>query len=666
MLNLRIRSILIILGAVVATMFCLSLAVQQFGASKMAINSGRYNDIVRAKDLVADVLPPPAYLIEAYLETRLAADEPGKLKVHQARLADLKQQYLDRRNFWAEKAGWGEQINSHGALYDLIAKGSHAEASRFWNAVDQHLLPALASGNALAASAARSEISAAYLAHREKVDQIVKGAVQLQADLEGAARFEALIFIIVEFVIIAIALAITAGGFYLVFQRVIRPVSVVTGVMKKLAAGDLHTSTRGADRKDEIGDMVRAVEVFRANLLETERMRAEQSETAARAEAKRRESLREMALSVEAEASSAVTRVGQQAGEMARLAEHMTGSLSSVTSQCHGVASAAQEALASATSVTAATQEFSVSIQEVSQQLTRARSVTSATVATSERTRAAVANLAQAVDKIGDVANIISEIADQTNLLALNATIEAARAGEAGRGFAVVASEVKSLSSQTARSTEEIRKHVAGIQMVMRETTDVVAEIGRQIASVDEGSTVIAAAMEEQSATIDQIARHVEATARASSYVSDSVAIVLDEAAKTGEGARSLATTVGDVDDSIARLREAIIRVVRTSSPDVERRTDTRFDVHAPGELIEKRQMVTVENLSRGGALLSQEADVSSGETGRLKIADQQVSFKVLRTDKAGAHLQFDSTAVPNAERAIGRLAADSTRKKAG
>jgi hypothetical protein len=76
--------------------------------------------------------------------------------------------------------------------------------------------------------------------------------------------------------------------------------------------------------------------------------------------------------------------------------------------------------------------------------------------------------------------------------------------------------------------------------------------------------------------------------------------------------------------------------------------------------------MVTVENLSRGGALLSQEADVSSGETGRLKIADQQVSFKVLRTDKAGAHLQFDSTAVPNAERAIGRLAADSTRKKAG
>ena len=73
----------------------------------------------------------------------------------------------------------------------------------------------------------------------------------------------------------------------------------------------------------------------------------------------------------------------------------------------------------------------------------------------------------------------------------------------------MVAAEVKSLSSQTARSTEEIRRHVAGIQDVMRDTTSVVAEIGRQIASVDEGSTVIAAAMEEQSATILEIARHV-------------------------------------------------------------------------------------------------------------------------------------------------------------
>jgi methyl-accepting chemotaxis protein len=351
-----------------------------------------------------------------------------------------------------------------------------------------------------------AEVTAAYAGHRMLVDEIVTSAVADQAMLEKVARDDAAFFSIFVYGAIGITLLLTIFSFFFLFRRVIRPVAGVTAVMTKLASGDLNAKAEGAERKDEIGDMVRALEVFRGNLLETERMRSKQADDAAKAEAHRRESLREMALSVESEAGSAVTRVSHQASEMSRLASQMSGSVSNVTDQCQGVAAAAQQAMMSATSVTAATQQFSASIQEVSQQLVNARRTTSATVETSERTRTAVANLAEAVDKIGSVANIISEIADQTNLLALNATIEAARAGDAGRGFAVVASEVKSLSSQTAKSTEEIRRHVSEIQVVMRETTDVVAEIARQISSVDEGSTVIAAAMEEQSAAISEIA----------------------------------------------------------------------------------------------------------------------------------------------------------------
>jgi len=443
-------------------------------------------------------------------------------------------------------------------------------------------------------------------------------------------------------------------------------VAGVTGVMSKLASGDLTAKSEGAERKDEIGDMVRALEVFRGNLLETERMRGQQAADAEKAEMHRRESLREMALTVESEAGSAVTHVSHQAAEMARLALQMSGSVSNVTDQCQGVAAAAQQAMMSATSVTAATQQFSASIQEVSQQLISARRTTSATVETSERTRVAVANLAEAVDKIGSVANIISEIADQTNLLALNATIEAARAGDAGRGFAVVASEVKSLSSQTARSTEEIRRHVSGIQLVMRETTDVVAEIARQISSVDEGSTVIAAAMEEQSAAINEIARHVEETARAASYVSDSVTVVLSEAARTGDGARSLSGTVKDVDDSIARLRQTIVRVVRNSSPDVDRRDDPRYEVRAPGMLVDKQQKVTVENLSKGGALLATDTAMRSGETGRIRIADTQVPYKVLGTDKSGTHVQFEVAKSEEFEQTFARLSKGAPIRNAG
>ena len=172
--------------------------------------------------------------------------------------------------------------------------------------------------------------------------------------------------------------------------------------------------------------------------------------------------------------------------------------------------------------------------------------------------------------------------------------------------------------------------------------------------------------MEEQTATIGEIARHVEETARAASFVSDSVAIVLDEAAKTGDGARSLSGSVSNVDESITRLRESIVRVIRTSSPDVERRTDPRYEIHSEGTLLDSRQKVMVENLSKGGALLAGDANLHGGQTGRLGVDGAQVSYKVLSTDKAGAHLQFSDPKPAEFEQTLARLSKGAPVRKAG
>ena len=663
MLNLRIRSLMVVLGAMICLTFVVAMGTGALGASKLLIGGPQYKYIVRSKDLVADVLPPPAYLIESYLEATLAKADPASLTARTERLAQLKKDYLDRYAFWSDEAGWKNDLGVDQELFDAVNVGSHKEAMRFWEAVETRYIPALRSGDAVAIDSAYAAVTDAYAAHRKQVDMIVAGSVKNLATFEDYSKNQAGQLVVVEGVILVGAVALVIAGLWFLFVRVIKPVAGVTAVMQKLAAGDLKASASGADRKDEIGEMMRSIEVFRTKLLEVEELRRKQALDVVAAEVARRGSLKDMADKVELESASAVNHVGKQATTMTRLAEQMAGSVHNVTEQCQGVASAAQQAMMSATSVTAATEEFSASIREVTGQLGRARSVTNATVETSERTRIAVSNLAEAIGKVGDVANIISSIADQTNLLALNATIEAARAGEAGRGFAVVASEVKALSTQTANSTEEIRRHIAGIQVVMRNTTDVVAEIARQILTVDDSATAIAAAMEEQSATIGEIARHVSETSKAAEYVASSVEIVLGEAARTGESARALSVTVNDVDGSITRLREAIVRVVRTSTPDVDRRDDPRFDVHTSGELVESQKKVHIENLSKGGALINNEAELRRGEGGRLRIADAQVPYRVLRTDAAGAHVKFDGGDA-TFDRTFGRLTADPAVKR--
>lgn len=339
--------------------------------------------------------------------------------------------------------------------------------------------------------------------------------------------------IVVSSVVIMCTIAFV---FMFMSKVVIGRIGRLSDAMVSLAKGDKTTEINYASDSDEIGGMARSVQVFKDNMIETERLnlekQKEQAESARRAEIRER-----LSEQFEADVTGMLKEVSSASEIMKGSAESMSATAKQTSSQSTAVASASEEASTNVQTVASAAEELSSSIDEISRQVAQSSAVAAKAVKDAKETDQKIQGLAEAAQRIGEVVELITDIADQTNLLALNATIEAARAGEAGKGFAVVASEVKNLANQTAKATEEIGQQIGGIQQATQDSVSAIQHIGATITEIDEIASAIAAAMEEQGAATQEIARNVEQAAAGTGEVTSTIAGVNQAADETGRAA---------------------------------------------------------------------------------------------------------------------------------
>jgi methyl-accepting chemotaxis protein len=384
------------------------------------------------------------------------------------------------------------------------------------------------------------------------VIELVKDTTEYEAAAASSQRN-----LIVGAVAILAAAALLA---FLLGRGMSRPLIAITDVMNRLSSGDTDVTIPGGNRKDELGSMAGAVDVFRRNMIEARTLRDAQEAAKLQTEEEKKALQRQMADRFEADVKSVVGAVARATEDMQRAAVKITESVNGTSEQATAAAAASEEASASVNTVAAATEQLASSVAEIGRQVTHSSDVADAAVTKAGQTTEMVGSLAAASEKIGDVLRLIGAIASQTNLLALNATIEAARAGEAGRGFAVVASEVKNLASQTAKATEEIAGQVAAIQSSTSNCVAAIGGIGNTIREISGIAITIAAAVEQQGSATREIARSVQQVAAGTSEVAVNVA----GASHAADQSRVLADTVLGASNELDQHTAALFRSVDT------------------------------------------------------------------------------------------------------
>ncbi len=508
----------------------------------VSVNGSLYDDIISNKDLVADILPPPEYIIEAYLVTKqIIADSNKDHRLELiSRLADLEKDYRDRHAYW----------DTHippGSLHDKLVVGSYEPAVKFFNFVDNDLFPAVKQDDMAKAKEIETRLDDLYNQHRAAIDKVVSEANKQSGEieektadikrwvLEGQVGFTVVLVLIIGFLS------------YSIGTTILRPVKTMVAFFTELSKGEGDLRKRvEVDSRDEIGDMAKWFNTFMEKLQSIIKDISKNSMTLDSSSA----SLTSIAGQLATRAEDILSR----SNGVASAAEEMSTNLTNV-------AAASEQASTNVNMVAAASEEMTATVREIAQNSGKARGITEKAVINTNRASEKVNELGEAALQISKVTEVITEISEQTNLLALNATIEAARAGEAGKGFAVVANEIKELAKQTATATLEIKNRIEGIQNSTNETVSEIGQISKIIDEVNDIVGSIATAVEEQSVSSQEISNNISQASQGIEQVNENVnqssavsTTISSDIANVNRGVQEVSANSAQVDTNAEEL----------------------------------------------------------------------------------------------------------------
>ena len=539
-LPLKGKVSLIIITFVVGLLIFASLSVSTL--KTVSVNGPMYNRIILHKDLVADILPPPEYIIESYLVSFQCMDETNMENLQKLadRCKQLKAEYDERHEFWLT-------AELDPKLKQTLTVDSYKPAVEFFKQLNERYLPALIAGEQdKALGILRNDLRNAYTAHRAAIDQTVVLANEAS---DGEQQNASDTILSSNRMLIIVGLTVTLCNIFfgwMLSHHLLRGIKSMIARIKDIAQGDGNLTKRvEIESNDEIGELGKWFNEFIQKVHD-----------------------------IVTEVTIVTHDLASNSSQIAAANEQMSQGMSQQTNQTTQISSAVEQMSSTVTEVSRKSTDAVECADEAGRQANEGGQIVKQTVSGIQQisrivneSAIAINDLGKRGEQIGQIINIINDIADQTNLLALNAAIEAARAGEQGRGFAVVADEVRKLAERTTNATDEIAQSIRAIQ---EETSSAVSRMNDGIVSVDEGVELaqqagkslhgIVESTQKVALMIQSIAASTEEQASASAEIARSIESINTVAHQSSISATQTSQTTMDLSEKAKHLESLVGR----------------------------------------------------------------------------------------------------------